>query len=155
MGAFVVLSDDPEAHDVQVLLEKHLEFANLHSPREDVHALDVTGLTHESVSFFSIRERGTLLGVGALKRLDDSHAELKSIHTAESARGRGVGKAIVDHLLLMARQEGFVRVSLETGSMGAFGPSRSLYLAAGFEVCEPFADYRPSVNSVFMTMRLA
>lgn len=154
MGEFMVLLDDPEAHDVSALLERHLEFANSHGPREDVHALDVTGLTDNSVTFFSIREDGTLLGVGALKELDASHAELKSIHTAESARGRGVGRAIVHHLLSVARQRGFSRVSLETGAMEAFAPSRALYEASGFEFCEPFAGYRPSPNSVFMTMRL-
>lgn len=155
MSEFVVLPDDPEAEDVRILLQKHLYFANLHSPREDVHALDVAGLKSDSVSFFSVREDSTLLGVGALQRLDQSHAELKSIHTAESARGRGVGRAIVNHLLSLAQQRGFRRVSLETGSMEAFGPSRSLYLAAGFEICEPFAEYRPSPNSTFMTKLLA
>ncbi len=74
--------------DVRALLDVHLAFANQHSPPEDVHALDVTGLLGEDVSFFSMRENDELLGVGALKQLDDGHAEIKSMHTAEAARKR-------------------------------------------------------------------
>jgi putative acetyltransferase len=132
----------------------HHAFAKRHSPPEDVHALDLAGLLAENVSFFSIREDGELLGVGALKQLDELHAELKSMHTAEAARGRGVGRAMVDHLVGIARSRGCHRVSLETGSMEAFAPARALYASAGFETCEPFAGYRPSPNSVCMTLEL-
>ncbi len=140
MGEFVVRSDDPKSADVRALLDAHLTFANRHSPPEDVHALDVTGLLAENVSFFSIREDGELLGVGALKQLDEFHAELKSMHTAEPARGRGVGRAMVEHLVGVARARGCRRVSLETGSTAAFAPARALYASAGFETCEPFAE---------------
>ena len=154
VGEFVVGSDDPRVDDVRALLGVHLRFANEHSPPEDVHALDLDGLLSNSVSFFSIREDGELLGIGALKRLDDSHAELKSMHTAENARGRGVGRAMVEHLVEVARARGCDRVSLETGSMGAFAPARTLYQSAGFRQCEPFADYRPGPNSICMTLDL-
>ena len=86
---FTVANDDPRADDVRALLERHLAFANAHSPREDVHALDVDALVDPDVTFVSCRDGGTLLGVAALKRLDDRHAELKSMHTAAEARGRG------------------------------------------------------------------
>ena len=155
MGQFVAGSDDPRVDDVQVLLGDHLRFANEHSPPEDVHALDLDGLLADSVSFFSIRENGELLGIGALKRLDDSHAELKSMHTAERARGRGVGRAMLDHLVGVARERGCTRVSLETGSMAAFAPARALYESAGFRRCAPFADYRRGPNSICMTLELA
>ncbi len=146
--------DDPRAEDVRELLERHLEFANLHSPPEDVHALDVDGLVDAAVTFFSFRVDGEVLGVGALKQLDEGHAEVKSMHTAEAARGRGIGRAIVEHLTAVARDRGFHRVSLETGSMAAFAPAQSLYASAGFEPCEPFGDYGPSPNSVCMTLPL-
>jgi putative acetyltransferase len=154
MPGFVVAMEDPRAPDVKALLEVHLEFANDHSPPEDVHALDVAGLLAKDVSFFGIREEGALLAVGALKHLDPSHAELKSIHTAAFARGRGVGRTMVDHLVGVARDRGYRRVSLETGSMPAFAPSRTLYESAGFEICEPFAGYWPSPHSVCMTLYL-
>jgi len=146
--------DDPQVEDVRELLGRHLAFARTHSPPEDVHALDVDGLVDPAVTFFSYRLEGELLGVGALKQLDPGHAELKSMHTAEVARGRGIGRAMLDHLLAIARERGFSRVSLETGSMPGFTPARSLYASAGFRPCGPFGDYGPSSSSVFMTLSL-
>lgn len=146
--------DDPRAADVRDLLERHLAFTNAQSPPEDVHALDVAGLLDPAVTFFSFRSAGELLGVGALKRLDERHAEVKSMHTAQAARGRGVARAILLHLLAVARERGYHRVSLETGSMAAFAPARTLYATAGFITCGPFGDYRPSGYSTFMTLSL-
>ena len=146
--------DDPRSDDVRALLGWHLEFANEHSPPEDVHALDVEALVDPDVTFVSLHVEGDLLAVGALKRLADDHAELKSMHTAERARGRGLGGAILNHLVAMARDRGVARVSLETGSMAAFAPARSLYARAGFTPCEPFGAYRPSPSSTFMTLVL-
>lgn len=154
MSHFRVEADDPASADVQALLERHLSFARDESPPEDVHALDVTGLLVEDVSFFSVRLDGELLGVGALKHLDTDHAELKSMHTSQAARRRGVARAMLEHLVGTARSRGYQRVSIETGSMDAFVPARALYSAAGFEVCEPFGDYVLSPNSVFMTLTL-
>jgi putative acetyltransferase len=76
------------------------------------------------------------------------------MHTVEAARGRGIGRAMLDHLLAEARRRGYRRVSLETGSMDAFAPARSLYAGAGFFPCEPFDDYRPSPRSVYMMICL-
>ncbi|GAC1599083.1 MAG: GNAT family N-acetyltransferase [Acidimicrobiales bacterium] len=147
--------DDPASADVVALLERHLVFARTHSPPEDVHALDVDALRDPAILFFSCRSGGTLQGVGALKMLGDGHAELKSMHTAAEARGRGVGRAMVEHLLRVARSQGVTRVSLETGTMPAFAPARSLYAGFGFQPCPPFADYFESPNSVCMTLVLS
>jgi len=149
-----ISTDDPRAADVRALLERHLAFANLHSPPQDVHALDVAGLLDPAITFYGFRLKGELLAVGALKRLDRDHAELKSMHTAEAARGRGIGRTMLGHLIGVARERGFGRVSLETGSMAAFAPARSMYTKAGFSECEPFGDYIPSRNSICMTMSL-
>jgi putative acetyltransferase len=149
-----ITADDPRAEDVRDLLERHRAFAHANTPPEDVHALDVDGLLDPVVTFFSFRRDGELLGVGALKQLDRRHAELKSMHTAEAARGRGVGRAMLGHLIGVARERGCRRVSLETGSMDAFAPARSLYASAGFTPCGPFGDYSPSRNSTFMTLSL-
>jgi putative acetyltransferase len=145
---------DPLADDVRALLERHLALMNTHTPPEDVHALDVDGLLDPAVTLVGLREDGVLLAVGALKHLDEGHGELKSMHTAAEHRGRGAGARVLDHLLALARQRGYRRVSLETGSMPAFAPARSLYAAAGFVGCGPFADYRPSPSSTFMTLEL-
>jgi putative acetyltransferase len=150
----MIAEDSPEAPDVQALLARHLEFTTATSPPEDMHALGTDGLLDPAVTFFSFRRDGTLLGVGALKQLDGQHAELKSMHTAAAARGTGVGRAMVEHLIGVARSRGYRRLSLETGSMAGFAPARALYASAGFTTCGPFGDYQPSANSTFMMMAL-
>jgi putative acetyltransferase len=149
-----ISTDDPRAADVRGLLERHLTQMNSQSPPEDVHALDVDRLVDPAITFFSFRADGELLGVGALKQLDEHHAELKSMHTAQAARGRGVARALLEHMLAIARERGYTRLSLETGSTEPFAPARTLYATAGFTPCGPFADYRPSPNSAFMTLSM-
>jgi len=149
-----VSADDPRAPDVRALLERHLAAMLAATPPEHAFALDAAGLLDPAISFFSFRADGELLGVGALKRLDAEHAEIKSMHTAAAARGRGVGRAMLRHLLGVARAEGVRRVSLETGTMAEFAPARALYESAGFTACGPFADYRPSDDNCFMTLLL-
>jgi len=146
--------DDPNAEDVRALLRRHLEFAAANTPPEEVHALGVDQLADPAVMFYSYRCDGELLAVGALKQLDGRHAELKSMHTAAAAQGCGIGRAMVEHLIGVARDHGFGRVSLETGSTPAFAPARSLYGQAGFTRCGPFGDYPAGRGSTFMTLAL-
>jgi putative acetyltransferase len=150
----IISTDDPRADDVRDLLERHLAYAMANTRPEDVYALDVDALVDPSVTLFSFRVDGELLGVAALQRLDREHAEIKSMHTAEAARGRGIGRALVDHLIAVARERGYRRLSLETGSGPAFAPARGLYASAGFTPCGPFADYPASPNSAHMTLDL-
>ena len=146
--------DDPRAPDVRRLLEVHLTFARAQTPPEDAHAMDVDELLDPAVSFFSLRRDGALIAVGALKRLDSQHAEVKSMHTVAAARGQGIGRRMIEHLITVAREAGYKRVSLETGSMVEFAPARALYASAGFKTCGPFASYRASPNSTYMTIDL-
>ena len=113
--------DDPRSADVRALLQRHLAFAHTHTPDEHAYALDIDALLGPAITFFSFRAGGELLAVGALKQLDDTHGEIKSMHTAEAARGRGIGRAMVGHLVSVARDRSMRRVSLETGTMAAFG----------------------------------
>ena len=137
------------------LLYDHLAFAHDVTPVEHVHALSPESLLDPAATLYSARRDGVLLGVGALNRLDDDHAELKSMHTRESARGQGVALAMVRHLLHVAREENFGRVSLETGTHDAFAPARMLYAKVGFTPCPPFADYTDNPHSVCMSITLA
>ena len=154
MPAATIAIDDPRASDVRALVRRHLEFAAANKPAGDIHALDVAGLLDPAVTIFSCRAGGDLLAVGALKRLDRRHAEVKSMHTAEAARGRGIGRAMLAHLIGVARDRGLRRVSLTTGSQPGFAPARSLYASAGFRACRPFGHYRLSRHSAFMTLAL-
>jgi putative acetyltransferase len=153
----VIDVDDPRAGDVASLLAIHLAFSLATTPPEYSFALDVDQLVEPTVTFFSARDATSreLLGVAALKRLDGTHAELKSMHTREAERGRGVGRAMVEHVLAFAREAGYRRISLETGSTDHFLAARTLYERVGFRPCEPFADYAASPFNTFMTIELA
>lgn len=146
--------DDPRSEDVRALLVQHLAFAREVTPPAHVHALDVDGLLDPAVTLFSVRRRGALLGVGALRELDPSHGEVKSMHVASAARGQSIGRALLDHLLSVAAGRGYRFVSLETGTMDAFAPARSLYESAGFTRCEPFGDYTTNPHSACMRIDL-
>lgn len=154
MPGISIAIDDPNRDDVRQLLSVHLSFTSTTSPPEDVHALDVAGLSAPDVTFFSLREDSVLLGVGAIRELDPAQGEIKSMHTSAEARGRGVARAILDQILDTARARRYSRVSLETGTMEDFAPARRLYEAAGFEVCPPFNGYWESPHSVCMTLAL-
>ena len=129
------------------------------SPAESVHALDHSALSAPSITFWTAREDGDLLGCGALKLLDSpagqaTVGELKSMRTTEAARGRGVATRMLRHILDDARARNLQRVCLETGPEDYFAPARRLYARHGFTECPPFADYVPDPNSVFMEFRL-
>jgi putative acetyltransferase len=150
----MIAPDDPRTPEVSALLARHLAYARANTKPEEVYALEVEALADPTVTFFSYREDGAVLGVAALKQLGDAHAEIKSMHTAEEARGKGVGRALLEHLLATARARGHRRVSLETGAGPAFAAARALYASAGFAPCEPFGGYEASPNSVCMTRQL-
>jgi putative acetyltransferase len=144
--------DDPRAEDVRDLLGIHLGFSRVATPLEYSFALDVDQLVDLSITFFSARKAGRLVGVAAMKRIDEDNAELKSMHTRESERGRGVGRALVEHILAVARGAGYRRVSLETGTTEDFVAARALYASVGFEPCGAFGDYQPSPYNTFMSI---
>ena len=142
------------AADVLALLSEHLAFARRHSRPADVHAMEAAGLVADDVTFFSARDGSALLAIAALRQLEPQHAEVKSMHTAEPVRGQGFGRAMLAHLIGVARARGCTRISLETGTPTAFAPARALYASAGFVTCEPFGEYWHSPASVCMTLAL-
>ncbi|WP_028467309.1 MULTISPECIES: GNAT family N-acetyltransferase [Nisaea] len=147
--------DDLTGPEIAELLSAHLEHGNANSPPESVHALDLDGLRHPDITFWSVWQDGSLLGCGALRELSPDQGELKSMHTARQHRGKGVARLMVEHILAEAKKRGYRQVSLETGSMEAFAPARALYSRFGFEECPPFGSYTLDPHSVFMTRGLA
>jgi len=139
---------------VVALLKIHLINARTETAPGSAHALDLAGLQSPGVSFWTIWEDETLLGIGALKRLSGDHGEIKSMHTTERARRKGVGSAMLRHIIAAARASGMSRVSLETGSADYFRAARALYRKHDFVECPPFGDYAPDPNSVFMSLDL-
>ncbi|WP_232520665.1 GNAT family N-acetyltransferase [Rhodobacter sp. CZR27] len=150
----VIRRDNPLSLDLGPLFRRHLELMWQSSPPESVHALDPADLADPAVAFFSVREGEDVLGMGAFKAIDAGHAEIKSMHVVEEARGRGLARLLLDHLLAEARAAGFTRMSLETGVEPAFASARRLYAAAGFVPCPPFEGYVEDPNSLFMTRSL-
>lgn len=150
----VIAPDSPTSPDCEAMLTRHLRFAHEVTPPDHVHALDIELLLQPDISFYGARREGHLVGVAALRDLGDGHGEIKSMHVATTERGHGVGAALVEHLLATARNRGWSRVSLETGSEEAFAPARRLYSATGFAICRPFGDYTDNVYSVCMTIEL-
>ena len=146
--------DDLRGPEIAALLQEHLRDMHRVSPPESVHALDLESLRKPDITFWTMWDAGILVGCGALKELDPQHAEIKSMRTASSHRRQGVAKQLLQHLLAEAKQRGYTRVSLETGSMEFFLPARALYASFGFAQCAPFASYRADSNSVFMTKEL-
>jgi len=149
-----IVQGDLSDQRVVDLLHIHLTSARAETAPGSAHALDLTGLQSPDVSFWTIWDDETLLGVGALKRLSVDHGEVKSMHTAQAMRRRGAGTAILRHIIATARVSGMSRLSLETGSSEYFRPAHALYRSLGFVECPPFADYVLDPNSVFMSLDL-
>ena len=105
-------------------------------------------------AFFTAWDRDELLGCGALKELDDTHGEIKSMRTVTAHLRKGVAAAILEHIVDVARARGYDCLSLETGSGGPFDAALRFYEKHGFDYCEPFADYELDPFSRFMTLRL-
>jgi putative acetyltransferase len=143
--------DDLTGTQVIGLIREHLQGMEKNSPKESIHALDLDALRKPEITFWSAWDGEELLGCGALKELDDQHGEVKSMRTSSAHLRKGVARQILQNIIEVAKQRGYQRLSLETGSMDAFEPARKLYASLGFHFCQPFSDYKVDPNSVFMT----
>jgi putative acetyltransferase len=146
--------DDLQDPLVHALLREHLAGVALHSPPESIHALDLDGLRAPGMSFWTAWDGEDLLACGALKELDATHGEVKSMRTAAAHLRKGAARAMLDHIVAEARHRGYRRLSLETGTAAAFEPAHRLYASTGFVPCGPFADYVDDPYSCFMTLEL-
>ena len=149
-----IQQDDPARADVRLLLNEHLADMFATSPADSVHALDHSALSAPSITFWTAREDGALLGCGALKQLDATAGEIKSMRTTPAARGRGIAALLLTRILADAQDRGFEQLYRETGSEEFFAPARRLYDRHGFTDCPPFADYTLDPHSVFMQRTL-
>jgi putative acetyltransferase len=146
--------DDLSRPEIHALLDEHLQNMYALSPPESVHALDLDKLRQPGITFWSAWDGPVLLGCGALKELNATHAEVKSMRTPQALRRRGAGRALLAHIVGVAQARGYARLSLETGSQPEFRPAQQLYASFGFTECGPFEGYVEDPNSVFMTLRL-
>lgn len=147
--------DDLRGPEIAELLEEHIKDMKSISPPESKHALDLNGLRKPEITFWTLWEGDKLAGCGALKELDTTHGEIKSMRTAKAFLRRGVAAKVLGHIIEVAKERGYRRLSLETGSMDYFKPAHRLYESFGFIPCGPFGDYKLDPNSVFMTKELS
>jgi putative acetyltransferase len=147
----VITTENSLTDELAQVLQAHWLFCTSSTPIEHVYALDASKLFSPDITVFGARINGELIGVGAMRKLDVVHAELKSMHTLAKSRGLGVGKAIVAHIEDFARSSGIERISLETGTSEAFKPARELYKTLGYKNCEAFGDYVLSEDNMCMT----
>jgi putative acetyltransferase len=150
----IIRVDDLTGSEIAAFLEEHLSEMRAVSPPESKHALDLDGLRKPEITFWTAWRDGLLIGCCALKQLDRSHGEVKSMRVSKNLRAKGIGSALVAHIINEARVRGLIRLSLETGAMPFFEPARRLYQRHGFQLCGPFGSYKPDPNSVFMTIVL-
>lgn len=146
--------ESPLTDDLALLFERHTADMHADTPPESIHMMPRESLASPDIDFFVLRREGRPLGMAALKRLDATHGEIKSMHILAEVRGSGLSRLMLDHLIEHARRTGLTRLSLETGAQPSFGAARSLYRARGFAKCPPFGSYRPDPLSVFMTLTL-
>ena len=146
--------DELSGEPTRALIARHLSGMHANSPPESVHAFDIDKLRQTGVTFWSAWYGEELAGCGALKRLDDQRGELKSMRVADAFLGRGVGRAMLEHLIAEARKRGMRSLWLETGSSEAFIPALRLYESAGFVRCGPFDGYAEDPFSIFMRREL-
>jgi putative acetyltransferase len=134
--------DDLTSKEIAEFLEQHINEMKAVSPPESKHALDLNGLRKPEITFWTVWNKDALVGCGAIKELDASHAEIKSMRTASEYRNRGAATMLLRHIIEEAKSRNYNKLSLETGSMAFFEPARQLYLKFGFVYCEPFASYK-------------
>ncbi|SEO03584.1 putative acetyltransferase [Paracoccus alcaliphilus] len=143
--------ESPLAGDLALLFQRHNADMHADTPPESIHMIPREALVSPAIIFCVARLSGLPVAMGAIKRLDDRHGELKSMHVLTEYRGRGLSRLMLHHLIAEAKAAGLQRLSLETGIQPTFIAARQLYQREGFAECGPFADYGPDPNSVFMT----
>lgn len=146
--------DDLTGPEIAALLQEHLNDVAKFSPPESIHALDLAQLRQPEITFWTAWTGNDIMGCIALKQLDSGHGEIKSMRTAPAHLRKGVGIALLEHLIGEATRRQYQSLFLETGAHPAFAPARRLYARAGFEPCAPFGPYHKDLHSVFMSRML-
>ena len=147
--------DDLTRPEILALLNEHLTSMHRLSLPESVHALDVSKLKSPDITFWTAWSGDLLMGCAALKQLTSAHGEVKSMRTPAARRGQGAARCLLEHIVGVARERHYGRLSLETGAQEAFLPAQTLYRSFGFIYCGPFGNYKADPNSVFMSLPLS
>ena len=141
---------------VLALLREHLVGMQTNSPSGSVYALDIEGLQSKNIAFYSVwnSTEDAVMAIGALREIDPVTGEIKSMRTAQGYLRQGAAAFLLEFLINKARQCGYQRLCLETGTGPAFEPALALYRRYGFENCEPFGDYEASAFNQFLHLHV-
>jgi putative acetyltransferase len=150
----IIVPGDFENAQVRALLRLHLADAHANSPPGSVNAFDLSRLKAPDISVYTAWRDDKLLGMAALKELDAATGEIKSMRTDPAHLREGVAKALLDHILSVANERGYRRLSLETGSGEAFEPALALYRKNGFVNGEAFGGYDATSFNQFLHLDL-
>jgi putative acetyltransferase len=120
-------------------------------PPSSNHFLDLEQLTRPDIRFFVARRDGAPLACGAL-RIAPDYGEVKRMYVSPTARGQGLGRAILARIEGEAANEGLGVMRLETGIHQA--EALALYRSAGYAECGPFGEYQADPLSLFLEKRL-
>lgn len=146
-----VVAGDPHAPAARALLEQSHALMQALFPPQDNFFLPVAALAAPGIRFFVATEGAETLGTGALALKPapkEDYGEVKSMFTAQAARGRGVADAILTRIVDEARAAGLPWLRLETGN--SLLAAQRLYARHGFARCGRFGDYPDAASSIFM-----
>lgn len=149
-----IIDDNLNGNEIRHLLQTHFNLMRSQSPEESCHVLPIDDLKAPNIKFWSAWVDENLVGCGALKDLSENHGEIKSMHVYQALRGNGYSKEILKFIIKYAIENGFVKLSLETGAQPEFKAARSLYEKAGFVTCPPFGEYKIDPLSAFYTLSI-
>lgn len=150
----LIRQDDLHDPRTQALLRLHVQRMHANTPTEHVFALDLPALRKPDITVWTVWQDETILGIGALKCLDPAHGEVKSMRTHPDHLRKGVGAALLTHIVAVARARGVRCLSLETGRGPDFEPALALYRRFGFVSGPAFAEYVPSAYNQFLHLHL-
>ncbi len=103
--------------------------------------------------FVVARRDGEPVGCGALRRIDETTAEVKRMYVAPAARRRGLARRILDALERLAHGHSYARVILETGTRQP--EALALYESSGYRRTENYGRYVGNPEAVCFEKRLA
>jgi putative acetyltransferase len=148
----VIANESPLSDDVRALVQALNAFTYELTPAAYRHHMTVEQMAQADTTVFVAREDGRAVAMGSLRRHGRGIGEVKRMFTSPSHRGRGLGQAILARIEQQAREEGFARLVLETGSN--FDAALHVYERAGFAPCGPVLDYPPSPWTAFYAKAL-
>ncbi len=150
--ALTIAVESPLQDEVRALIAALNDYLFTLTPPEHCFHLTVEQMAAPDTTVFIARENGKAVGCGALRRHANGIGEVKRMYTVPEQQGKGIGGAILDQIVALARKEGCKRLVLETGDRHP--AAWRVYERAGFTRCGPVLDYPDTTWSVFYELEL-